>query len=101
VGYDVVVIGGGSAGCVRRRTAADDLSILLVAARPGCASLAELRAEIARSDFAPRTCNWGYIADWDRYGRRVAVPINSRRTTFPGSAIHSTIQALDELEIGA
>jgi choline dehydrogenase len=83
VDYDVVVIGAGSAGCVlaNRLSAADDMSVLLLEAGPDYPSLADLPTEIARSDFAPQTHDWGYIAEPDRYGNRVAAPINSPRRT--------------------
>jgi choline dehydrogenase-like flavoprotein len=59
VDYDVMVSGGRCAGWVlaNRLSAADDLSVLLVETGPH------------------------YSAEPDRYGRRIAVPINSPRMT--------------------
>lgn len=74
--YEIVVVGGGSAGCVvaNRLSADPDRSVLLLEAGPDYRSVADLPADIAGSAYAPQTHDWGYSAEPDEFGNQVAIP---------------------------
>ena len=74
--YDVLIVGGGSAGCVlaNRLSAEPGRSVVLLEAGPDYASVDALPADIADAAFAPQTHDWGYVAEPDELGVCVAVP---------------------------
>lgn len=74
--YDVVIVGGGSAGCVlaNRLSADPERSVLVIEAGPDYRSAAELPEDIAGAAYAPQTHDWGYTAVPDEFGNAVAVP---------------------------
>ncbi|WP_030062557.1 MULTISPECIES: GMC family oxidoreductase [Streptomyces] len=74
--YDVIVIGGGSAGCVlaARLSADPALSVLLLEAGPDFATLEDLPPEVADASYAPFTHDWGYRSVADEFGNEVPVP---------------------------
>ncbi|MGW7530561.1 GMC family oxidoreductase [Streptomyces sp. NPDC054783] len=74
--YNVIVIGGGSAGCVlaSRLSADPRRSVLLLEAGPDFATLEDLPEEVADATYAPYTYDWGYRSVADEFGNEVPVP---------------------------
>jgi choline dehydrogenase len=74
--YDVIVIGGGSAGCVlaNRLSADARKSVLLLEAGPDFPTTEELPAEITDAAYAPYAYDWGYRSVADEFGNEVAIP---------------------------
>lgn len=74
--FDVVIAGGGSAGCVlaARLSEDPDRRVLLLEAGPDYASAAQTPADLIASAYPPRTHDWNF-ATVDRPGRpSVAIP---------------------------
>ena len=74
--YDVIVIGGGSAGCVLagRLSANPRQSVLLLEAGPDFATTGEMPADITDATYAPYSYDWGYRSVADEFGNEVPVP---------------------------
>lgn len=74
--YDVIVIGGGSAGCVlaNRLSADARRTVLLLEAGPDFATTGELPPDIKDASYAPYSYDWGYRSVPDAFGNEVPVP---------------------------
>lgn len=74
--YDVIVIGGGSAGCVlaNRLSADPRCSVLLLEAGPDFATTADTPQDLKDATYAPYSYDWGYRAVPDAFGNEVPVP---------------------------
>ena len=87
--FDVVVIGGGSAGCVvtNRLCEGSSLSVCLVEGGPdyGPANSGQWPAELLDVRYPPPTHDWGYFEE--RYGSRIAP--ESRARVIGGCSSHN------------
>lgn len=74
--FDVIVIGGGSAGCVLAHRLSTNVrrSVLLLEAGPDFATTEEMPAEITEATYAPYSYDWGYRSVADDFGNEVPVP---------------------------
>lgn len=74
--YDVIVIGGGSAGCVLANRLSVDprRSVLLLEAGPDFATTDDIPPGIKDATYAPYTYDWGYRSAPDAFGNEVPVP---------------------------
>jgi choline dehydrogenase len=74
--YDVIVIGGGSAGCVlaNRLSADPRRSVLLLEAGPDFATTDDTPSDLKDATYAPYTYDWGYRSVPDGFGNEVPVP---------------------------
>jgi choline dehydrogenase len=74
-GYDAIVVGAGSAGCVvAARLAQRGASVLLLEAGPDYPSLADLPADIADARMPAFSHDWGYKSAPGRVGRELPLP---------------------------
>src|SRR5437870_1464184 len=74
-GYDIIVVGAGSAGCVvAARLAQTGASVLLLEAGPDYKSIPELPADIADARMPAFTHDWGYVSRPGRVGTALPLP---------------------------
>ena len=73
---DVLVVGGGSAGCVLAARLSEDAScdVVLLEAGPDAANIAELPADVVDSSEPTEGHDWGYVAEPDEFGRSISLP---------------------------
>ena len=76
MGVDVVVVGGGTAGCVLAARLSEDpgCSVLLVESGPDYPDVADLPADVADASEPTLGHDWGYVAETDSLGRAVPLP---------------------------
>ena len=74
--FDVVVAGGGSAGCVAaaRLSSTGRLNVLLVEAGPDYGGLEDLPADVADSSAPTTDHDWGFVSEPDEAGRVTSLP---------------------------
>ncbi|MDQ6773698.1 MAG: GMC family oxidoreductase N-terminal domain-containing protein [Candidatus Dormibacteraeota bacterium] len=75
-GYDVAVVGGGSAGCVLAARLSEDggRRVLLLEAGPDYASRAALPVDLADGRQPAYSHDWGYTSEPDDAGRSISLP---------------------------
>jgi choline dehydrogenase len=73
---DVLVVGGGSAGCVlaARLSEDGDRSVVMVEAGPDHAELADLPADVVDASQPSVGHDWGYVSEPNVAGRCIALP---------------------------
>lgn len=73
---DVIVVGGGTAGCVLAARLSEDAgcSVVLVESGPDYPNLDELPADVADASEPTVGHDWGYFAEADLLDRRVPLP---------------------------
>jgi choline dehydrogenase len=76
VGYDVIVVGAGSAGCVAaaRLSADDRCRVLLLEAGPDYPAAGDLPADIADATMPATSHDWGLMSEPDERGRSIPLP---------------------------
>src|SRR5215470_3036253 len=72
---DVVVVGGGSAGCVLAARLSEDpgCEVTLLEAGPDLADVADLPPDVVDASGPSLAHDWGYVAEPDRLGRCIAL----------------------------
>ena len=73
---DVLVVGGGSAGCVLAARLSEDpgCEVTLLEAGPDLAGVADLPADVVDASGPTVAHDWGYVAEPDQRGRCIALP---------------------------
>jgi choline dehydrogenase len=76
VGYDTIVVGGGSAGCVlaARLSADERRGVLLAEAGPDYPAVADLPADIADPSVPATSHDWGFVSEPDESGHSIPLP---------------------------
>ena len=76
MGYDVVVVGGGSAGCVlaARLSEDDRCRVLLLEAGPDYPTMADLPADVADASVPTTEHDWGFLSEPDDAERSIPLP---------------------------
>lgn len=74
--FDVVVVGGGSAGCVAaaRLSSAGRLRVLLIEAGPDYVSVGQLPGDVADASAPTTGHDWGFVSEPDASGRTIGLP---------------------------
>jgi len=73
---DVLVVGGGSAGCVLAARLSEDAGceVLLLEGGPDAAVIGELPPDVVDASEPTEAHDWGYVAEPDALGRSVSLP---------------------------
>jgi choline dehydrogenase len=73
---DVLVVGGGSAGCVLAARLSEDASceVVLLEGGPDVANVADLPSDVVDASEPTEGHDWGYVAEPDASGRTISLP---------------------------